>query len=86
MSMVFAVARSHVYVRGLHCIRGPYLVMALLQQGILVVVCAGEQGWWLRWWDDILVLRLVVSRVKSKDSGEALSFPEKEPEGAPSGL
>jgi hypothetical protein len=48
--------------------------------------CAGEQGWWLRWWDDILVLRLVVSLVKSKDSGEARSFPEKEPEGAPNGL
>lgn len=42
MSMVFAVARSHVDVRGLQCIRGPYPVTALLQQGILIVVCAED--------------------------------------------
>lgn len=47
---------------------------------------AGEQGWWFIWCDDILVLRLVVSRVRSRDSGEARSFPGKEADGAPRGL
>lgn len=42
MSMVSAVARSHVDIHGLCCIRGPYLVVALLQQGILFVVCADD--------------------------------------------
>ena len=41
-SMVSAVARSHVDVRGICCIRGSHLVWALLQLGILLVVCADD--------------------------------------------
>ena len=41
-SMVSAVARSHVDVRGIGCIRGPHLVGALLQGGILFVACADD--------------------------------------------
>lgn len=46
-------------------------------------VCAGEHErwwwwwwWWLRWWPDVIfVLRLVVSRDRSMESGDEWSLP-----------
>lgn len=49
--------------------------------------CVGEIGRWrLRWLDDILVRRLVVSLDRSIDSGEDLSLLGYGPLGAPRGL